>query len=160
MAVRFLRLAPRGWIDRLINYMRTLVILASALLIGCSGNPMSELEEAAEKLNNAGFECGLDVHEMEFVESENCVKFASLYWRYMSAREKADNSLLSAVMTAEFSRIENRALNAQVMYSWALTGQGFNDTRAFRNFYDPDFVKNLHRLSNKSYRKRKPSYKL
>jgi len=139
--------------------MRNALFLAFIPLSGCTGNAMSDYSRAAEKLNQAGLECSLDVRHFEFVESRHCVQFAALYWRYREAKETADNSTLSALMTAEFERIDNRALHGVIAYSWALTGQGFNDARAFQKYFDEDFVKELHLRSGKKFRQRKPLYK-
>jgi hypothetical protein len=131
----------------------------SALLASCAGNPMSEFRNAAEEVNQAGFDCSLDVREMEFVESQDCVRFADLYKRYIEAKDYADNSVWSAVMTSEFARYDNRALHGVIAYSWALTGQGFSDSRSFRKYFNESFVETLHEKSGKKFRKRKPVYK-
>ncbi len=140
--------------------MRLFAAFASVSLAGCSGNPMSEFRNAAEKLNIAGFECSLDVREMEFVESQSCVRFAELYGRYAQAKDRADESVWSAVMTSEFAKTDNRALDGVIAYSWALTGQGFSDPRSFQKYFDESFVKALLEKSGKKFRKRKPIYKL
>lgn len=106
-----------------------------------------------------GFECLQDVREMEFVESQDCVRFADLYNRYIKAKDHADDSVWSAVMTSEFARSDNRALHGVIAYSWALTGLEFSDPRSFQKYFDESFVKTLHEKSGKKFRKRKPLYR-
>jgi|GWRWMinimDraft_5_1066013.scaffolds.fasta_scaffold00361_7 hypothetical protein len=120
---------------------------------------MSEFHNAAENLNHSGFECWYDVREMEFLESQDCVRFASRYRRYIAAKDAADRSVLSAVMISDFVRSENRALHGVTAYSWALTGQGFTDPRSFQKYFDESFVKALYEQSDKKFRKRKPVFK-
>ena len=112
----------------------------------------------AEALNKSGFGCFQDTHEMDFLESSDCVVFSKIYPKFLAAKERAEHSLFSYAWRLEFAKADNRALDGMVLYSWALTSLGLIDPKAFRDYLDSDFVINLHKRSGKSYRKRNPDY--